>query len=135
MRAISTLRRDEGISTRACRAIVAFRMRESMSAIGSVISGLSFITSCFQLPASSCFQSKPGAGSWQPGASSPRTLRHSGDIALERQLAEAEAAERKLAHVRARTAAALAPVAQPDLELGRFSFFRNLSGRCHVNLS
>jgi hypothetical protein len=37
MRAISTFKRDEGMSTRACRAIVAFRMRDSMSAIGSVI--------------------------------------------------------------------------------------------------
>src|SRR5688572_30465220 len=37
MRAISTLRRDDGMSTRLCRAMVALRMRASMSAIGSVI--------------------------------------------------------------------------------------------------
>ena len=35
---VKTFRRDDGISTRACRAIVAFRIRDSMSAIGSVIS-------------------------------------------------------------------------------------------------
>src|SRR5262249_41068108 len=37
MRAISTFRRDDGMSTRPCRAIVALRIRDSMSAIGSVI--------------------------------------------------------------------------------------------------
>src|SRR5262245_17521529 len=46
MRAISTLRRDDGMSTRLCRAIVALRMRASMSAIGSVISKPS-INTCY----------------------------------------------------------------------------------------
>src|SRR5215211_3400834 len=106
MRAISTFSRDDGISTRACRAIVAFRMRDSMSAIGSVIS-----------------------------CSSPRTFRHAGNVALERQLAEAQAAECELPHVCPRTAAAMAAVAQADLELRRLCFFGDLCRCSHVRIS
>src|SRR3954468_373351 len=108
MRAISTFRRDDGISTRACRAIVAFRMRESMSAIGSVITLISVVFS-FQSPVPRAQSSLLPTGHWRlvTGAL-PRTLRHSGDVAFQRQLAEAQAAERELTQVGARTAAALA---------------------------
>src|SRR5438093_11732894 len=37
MRAMSTLMRDAGMSTRVCLALTALRIRVSMSAIGSVI--------------------------------------------------------------------------------------------------
>src|SRR4029450_3889933 len=98
MRAISTLRRDDGISTRACRPIVALRIRDSMSEIGSVI----FLGS--QLSVLSFL---------------PATLRDAGDVSLECELAEAQTAERELAHVRARAPAAVAAIAQPDPELRR----------------
>src|SRR5713226_1881126 len=97
MRAISAFSRDAGMSTRVCLAVTALRIRVSMSAIGSVIS---FALS-FRLPAA---------------------LRHPGDVALERQLAEAQAAQPELPHVGARPAAQVAAVAQPDLELRRLLF-------------
>src|SRR6185436_8599166 len=48
-----------------------------------------------------------------------------------RQLAEAQAAQGELAHVGARPAAQAASVAQPDLELRRLGFLRDLCGRGH----
>jgi hypothetical protein len=60
------------------------------------------------------------------GASLPAALDDAGDVALERQLAEAEAAEGELPDVRARPAAQPAAVAMPDREL-RASWLRNLS--------
>jgi hypothetical protein len=62
---------------------------------------------------------------------SPATLCHACDVALECQLPEAQAAERELAHVCARSAAAPAPIAQADLELRELRFFCNLRGRGH----
>jgi hypothetical protein len=38
MRAMSALMREAGMSTRVCFAVTAFRIRVSISAIGSVIS-------------------------------------------------------------------------------------------------
>src|SRR3982750_4281775 len=62
---------------------------------------------------------------------SPRTLRHARDVAVERQLAEAEAAQGELAHVGARTAAPVAAIPQPDLELRRLVFLRDFCSRGH----
>src|SRR6185295_13847565 len=104
MRAISAFSRDAGMSTRVCFALTALRRRVSMSAIGSVIS--LFL---------------------------PTTLCHPGDVALERQLAEAEAAQRELPHVGARAPAQLAPVAEPDLELGGLQFLRDLCSGGHIS--
>src|SRR5262245_2640773 len=141
MRAISTLRRDDGMSTRLCRAMVALRMRASMSAIGSVMFLCSsFSASSFQLPAASRLSRGAGlpnstapAGSWklEAGSQLPAARRHAGDVSLERQLAEAEPAQRELAEEAARAAAALAAVAQPDLELRRLGFFGDLGGSGH----
>src|SRR5215813_12799020 len=66
-----------------------------------------------------------------PITRSPAALRDPCDVALERQLAEAEAAQRELPHVGARAAAQMAAVAQPDLELRRFLFLCDLCSRCH----
>src|SRR5580765_460361 len=62
---------------------------------------------------------------------SPTTLGYSRDVALERQLAEAQPAQRELPHVGARTAAQMAAVAQANLELRLLLFFGDLRGGCH----
>src|SRR5665213_1656040 len=102
--------RDAGMSTRVCLAVTALRMRVSMSAIGSVISlQLSLLL--------------------------PAALRHTRDVAVERQLPETQAAQPELPHVGARPAAQVAAVAQAHLELGRLVFFRDFCGRCHKSSS
>src|SRR5829696_2468907 len=108
--------RESGISTRGCRDWVALRIRASMSAIGSVI--VQFSVTSFL--------------SGRSRAALPAALRHAGDVAFQRQLAEAQAAQRELAQIGARAAAALAAVAQPDLELRRLDFFGDLGGRGHL---
>src|SRR3954467_8487808 len=67
----------------------------------------------------------------EPGTSLPTTLRHTRDVALQRQVAKAETAEPELPHESARPAAQMAAVAQPDLELRCLRFFRDLGGRGH----
>src|SRR5580765_8111322 len=104
---MSPLIRDEGMSTRVCLAVTALRIRVSMSAIGSVIALSKSVV--------------------LPGA-----LRHAGDVALERQLAEAQAAQRELPHVSARTAAQVAAVAQANLEFRLLLFFGDLRCCSHV---
>src|SRR5947207_233409 len=101
MRAISALSRDAGMSTRVCLAVTALRIRASMSAMGSVIS----VLSSFQLSANSL--------------QLPAALGDARDVAFERELAEAQAAQRELAHVGAGTAAEAAPVPQADFEFRR----------------
>src|SRR5437764_955427 len=110
MRAISVLIREVGRSTRVCFAVTAFRILAIMSAIGSVIA-----------PTFS--------------AISPTTFRDARDVPFERQLSEAEPAQRELAHVRARAAAQTATVPQPDLVLRRFLLFRDLGSSSHINSS
>src|SRR5919199_61695 len=78
MRAISSFKREVGIVVVACSALLALRMRDSMSATGSV------------------------------STRSPARLRHAGDDALVRELAQADPAEAELAEHRARAAAAVA---------------------------
>src|SRR5580765_6307857 len=80
MRAISTLSLDVGISARSCSALLALRMRVSMSATGSV-SILVLL---------------------------PRALRHAGNHALVSELAQADAAKPELLEHGARPAAAVA---------------------------
>src|SRR5579884_3873363 len=90
-RAISTFIFELGISTRSCSALLALRMRVSMSAIGSV-------STSFLLPTG---------------------LRHAGDGALVRELAQADPAEAELAEHRARAPAAVAACVVAHLELLR----------------
>src|SRR6185436_18460571 len=60
------------------------------------------------------------------GSRLPATLGHACDVPLQRELAEAEAAQRELEQVGARAAAAAAAVAQPDLDLRRLRFLGDL---------
>src|ERR671926_1731044 len=88
MRAISSFRREVGISARSCIALLALRIRVSMSATGSV--------SIARLL--------------------PRRLRHAGDHALVRELPQADPAEAELAEDGARAPAAVAPRVGAHLE-------------------
>src|SRR3954463_5175375 len=78
---MSTFILEVGITTFSCSALLALRMRASMSAIGSV-------STSSLLPAG---------------------LRHAGNRALVRELAQADAAETELAEYGTRAAAAVAP--------------------------
>src|SRR5215471_12392191 len=89
MRAISTLSLEAGISTRSCSALLALRMRVSMSATGSV------------------------------SMASPARLRHARDHALVGELAQADPAEPELLEHGARPAAAIAARVVARLELLR----------------
>src|ERR1051325_779773 len=91
MRAISTFSFELGISVLSCSALLALRMRVSMSATGSVsIRGLL-----------------------------PRALRHAGDDALVGELPQADPAEPELLEHGARTAALVAAGVVPHLVLLR----------------
>src|SRR5215467_15532696 len=58
-------------------------------------------------------------------------LGHPGDVALERQLAEAQTAQAEFPHVSTRPAAQVASVAQTDLELRFLRFLRNFGCSRH----
>src|SRR5215208_4155152 len=104
MRAISSFSFEAGMSTRECRAAIALRIRVSMSAIGSVIT--------LETPRKLArFRPAPHARGRllsMNGRELPARLDHPGDLPLERQLAEADAAQLELAQVGAGAAAALA---------------------------
>src|SRR5918999_3797443 len=84
MRAISLFRPEAGITTSSCAARMPLRIRVRKSAIGSVID-----------------------------MRSPARLRHAGDEALVRELAQADAAEPELAVHRPRAPAAAAAAVRP----------------------
>src|SRR3954447_3308411 len=88
-RAISTFIRELGMVACSCSALLALRMRVSMSAIGSV-STVSLL---------------------------PARLRHAGNRSLVRELAEADPAEAELAEHRTRAAAPVAARVVAHLEL------------------
>src|SRR6476620_9115740 len=90
MRAISRLNFESGITTVSWAAWIPLRMRVRKSAMGSVID-----------------------------MRSPARLRHAGDEALVRQLAQADPAQAELAVHGARAAAAAAARVLPGLVLGR----------------
>src|SRR5262245_44168541 len=127
MRAISAFTLDAGKSTRAWRAVTALRIRVSMSAIGSVISALSYRPSSSRQ--ARCTWHQPLAPKhlaptlWRQGThwhpwhlrSLPAALRDACDISRERELAEAETAQCELPHVRPWAATAAATVVLPDL--------------------
>src|SRR6185312_10952153 len=89
MRAISAFSFELGISTRSCSALLALRMRVSMSATGSVSTSVLL----------------------------PRALRHAGDDALVGELPQADAAEPELLEHGARPPALVAAGVVADLEL------------------
>src|SRR5262245_9827397 len=87
MRAMASLVRDAGTSTSSWRAWLALRMRVSMSAMGSeMFMGL------------------------------PARLGHTGQLAQQGTLPEADPAHREPAHVATRSTADVAPVIRPDGE-------------------
>src|SRR5439155_11401056 len=97
MRAISIYSFELCISTRSCSALLALRIRVSTSATGSVsISSLL-----------------------------PRALRHAGDNALVRKLAQADAAEPELLEHGARPPTAVAAGVVPHPELRRSGGFHS----------
>src|SRR3954447_1835194 len=115
MRAISAFSLEAGTSTFGWRAWIALRTRVSMSAIGSLV-----IVLLLQfLPAS---------------------LGHTRNLAIQRELAEAEAANSELAQERARPSAAPATVPVAALQFGGFGLaglvqldvFRNFCGCGHL---
>src|SRR3954447_5853992 len=89
MRAISTLSLDDGISTVSWAAVIPLRIRVRRSAMGSVID------------------------MWLPAR-----LGHAGDVAVVRELAQADPAEAELAEHRARPATAAAAGGLAGLVLG-----------------
>src|SRR5688500_13232709 len=93
MSARASLTFELGMRTSSCMAMLAFRMRVSMSEMGSVIV-------IGRLP-------------------SPAGLRHAGDLTGVHHLAEAHAAEAELAVHGVRAPAALAPGVSAHLELRR----------------
>src|SRR3954451_15395774 len=109
MRAISALRREAGASAASCWAWSALRIRVRKSAVGSVI--------------------VMGQGLL------PARLRHAGDHALVRQLAQADPADAELpVHGAGAPTAAAAGVAA-GLELGRAPLAHDLRGLGHVLLA
>src|SRR5918998_6440369 len=101
MRAISVFRREAGISTSSCAAVIPLRMRVRKSAIGSVID-----------------------------MRSPARLRHAGDEAVVRELSQAHAAEAELAVDGARATAASAARVGPRLVLRRSRLAHDLGLFC-----
>src|SRR5687767_6475072 len=102
MRAISQRTLEVGITTSSWSARFAFRMRVSMSAMGSEV-----------MPAS------------------PARLRHAGDDALVRQRAQADAAEPELLVHGAGASAFLAARVPAHLELGRALLLDSQCCLCH----
>src|SRR3954454_10243419 len=103
MRAISRLSLLDGISTSSLAAMMPLRMRVRKSAMGSVID-----------------------------MRSPARLRHAGDVALVRELAQAHPAQAELAVDRARAPAATAARVRPRLVLGRAVRANDLGCLGHV---
>src|ERR671910_2829408 len=102
MRAISAFSREAGISTSSCAAWMPLRIRVRKSAMGSVID-----------------------------MRSPARLRHAGDEAVVRELAQAHTAEAELAVDGARAAAAPAARVGPGLVLRRARLAHDLLLLCH----
>src|SRR3954452_18067212 len=124
MRAISSFSLDAGISTFWCRALIALRMRASMSATGSVnFIGLLLLDRPFALaltaeePAAtrlqSCIPGRYAGTSFLPGR-----LRNTRNLSAQRQAAETQAAKAELAEKRARASADLAAVMLARRKLG-----------------
>src|SRR5215467_58076 len=115
MRAISAFSLEAGTSTFGWRAWIALRTRVSMSAIGSLV----IVLLLHFLPAS---------------------LGHTRNLAIQGELAEAEAANSELAQECARPSTTPAAVPVTALQFGRLGLaglvqlyvFRNLCGRGHL---
>src|SRR5688572_5325294 len=111
-------------------------MRVIMSAIGSVICYLSSKPQVPNPPSQHPNSQVPLRFEiWRlESGMSPTALRDARDIALERQLAEAQTAHVELAHVGARPATQVAAVAMANLVLERLFFFGDLCCCSHQSL-
>src|SRR3984893_18352362 len=122
--AISTFSFESGMSTRRCFAPQAFRMRVSISAIGSVI----------LIKSSSSVPPYPVAGTrgneWLPAR-----LADARDITRERLLSETDSAKPELPQESARSPAPPAAIvlAYGELRLPLALLYHGLT--CHYNLS
>src|SRR2546423_14270944 len=96
--AISTFSFETGMSTRRCFAPQAFRMRVSISAIGSVILINSFSLS-YRIPLGT------RRSEWLPAR-----LADAGDVSRQRHLSETDSAEPEFSQESARSSAAPAPI-------------------------
>src|SRR6185436_14327501 len=117
---ISSLSLETGTSSRSCLARRALRIWVNRSAMGSVMLIVSLLESLTPRVA-------------QAGAS-PARLDHAGQIALQRQVAEVDAAETELAVVAAGAAADPAAVAIPHVEFQLLRFLGDLRSRSHRRL-
>src|SRR3954469_3388181 len=145
MRAISSFSFEAGISIFCCFAWTALRTRARKSATGSVRLIVSpYSLRCPFVPAS---PGNPRQRTAKPFLVSrfrflekretrneephylPGRLRDAGDLALEREPAEAQAADAELAQVRARASAELAAIVAAARELG----FLSLGARRRVH--
>src|SRR5208337_1898964 len=155
MRAISVFSLEAGISTFWCRAQIALRMRDSMSATGSVNLIVSFSSSRPFAPRSAenlsaaCFYRRTFirhvvgrslfaircwlfANDEQRTTLLPGRLRNSGDLAPQRQLPETQTAQAKLPQKAPRTSANLAPVMLARRELRLPSVLYPFCCSCHL---
>src|SRR6185503_19287965 len=144
MRAISVFTFDTGMSTRRCFDPQALRIRVSISAIGSVMlmSSIPFPyriprhhrhhETCRNLsesvasrgPCAACsrvieprWSTRPPRSRLRLARMLPAGLSHAGDHPVEREVAEADAAEPELPKKGARAPAAAAAIVLPHLEL------------------
>src|SRR5436190_19869288 len=101
MRAISLFMRELGISARSCSALLAFRIRASMSATGSV--SIAHLSGAKRLD-----EPSPVEDAQHFSRLLPRTLGHAGNHSLVRELAQADPAEAELPEHGSRAAAAAA---------------------------
>src|SRR5215218_312673 len=127
MRAISLFRREVGISALSCNARFALRILVSMSAIGSVCTSGTFLR---RLPSEATGQPSSAKNACH-FSGSPARLRHSGDHALVREVAQADPAESELLVDRARAAAAVAARVRARLELLRLARLLDQRLACH----
>src|SRR6266542_5846464 len=143
MRAISSFSLEAGTSTFWCRARIALRIRVSMSATGSVnfivllllshpfsppqrrtSDGFLLSTTCHPQPLSFGGQeSRPADRLARRARILPGRLCNPGYFATQRQPAEAQAANSKLAQERPRPSANLAAVVPPGRKLRLLFFF------------
>src|SRR5216684_8303632 len=96
MRAISVFSLDAGTSTVGCRAASALRRRVNISAMGSLNIRYPRLPAC---------------------------LDHAGNLAVQRELAEAQTAQREFAQIAPRPSAAPAAVAMAAFVLRRLLIF------------
>src|SRR5262249_25993162 len=119
MRAISVLSLEAGTSTFGWRAWIAFRTRVSMSAMGSLVIKLLGIRELKNPRIQESSVGRNGRAILEFSNSGvlefffhlPARLRHTRDLAVQRELPEAQTANSELAQKRARAAAAPAAVA------------------------